>query len=279
MPSVEPELDFALTRVVAALDVVCQPLEAVATAVDIATRCKVELVGLFIEDDSLFRLATTPAARHLTLTSTGEAPPAADVLEIEMRLRSDRAAAALRAAADAAGVSWSFRVVRGMPGAMLRQATRSGDLTVVAGETSVAGLPLRAHSPLLRAAGAATGSALFVRRAVSRSRPLVIASADRGTIRRAIAAVRRLQSHDHDPIDIIVAGRHGEAARRALDDLAGILRVREVADQASKGVIDLANAIESDMLVLAPGGETPGDQGFFEELLTRADRQVLLVRP
>ena len=274
----EADADFAIARVVAVLDAVCQATDAVTAAIDIAARCNVDLAGLFIEDDSLFRMASMPGARHLTLTPTARASFGIDTLETEMRSRADLAAAALGAAAETKRVPWSFRSIRGMPGAVLRQAARSGDLLVLPGATPVGGLPLRPHSPLLRAAGVAASSALIVRRPASFSRPLVVASADPDRVRRALAAARRLRAGGHDAIDVVVPGLALDVAARALAGLKDFIRVRELRDFTSRNVTDLAKSLESDFIVLASEGQLGEEGDLSDEFLSKADHQVLLVR-
>lgn len=278
MPPVEADPDFAIARVVAVLDAVCQATDVVAAAIDIAARCKVELAGLFIEDDSLFRLASMPGARHLTLTPTAKASFGIDTLETEMRSRADLAAAALGAAATTKGVPWSFRSIRGMPDALLRQAARSSDLLVFPGTAPIGGLPLRPHSPLLRAAGGAASSALIVRRPASFSRPLVVASADPDRVRRALAAARRLRAEDHDAIDVVVPGLAQDVVARALAGLKDVVRIRELRDFTSRTVTDLAKSLESDLIVLASESLLGREGDLSDDLLSKADHQVLLVR-
>lgn len=278
MPPAEADTDFAIARVVAVLDAVGQAADAVTAAIDIAARCNVELAGLFIEDDSLFRMASMPGARHLTLTPTARASFGIDTLETEMRSRANLAVAALGAAASIKGVSWSFRSIRGMPGALLRQATRSGDLLVFPGAAPIGGWPLRPHSPLLRAAGVAASSALIVRRPASFSRPLVVASADPVRVRRALAAARRLRAGDHDTIDVVVPGVAGEVAARALAGLRDSFRVRELQDVTSRSVTDLAKSLGSDLIVLTSESLLGEEGDLSDELLAKAEQQVLLVR-
>ncbi len=279
MPPAEADADFAISRVVAVLDAVCQATDAMTAAIDIAARCNVELAGLFIEDDSLFRMASLPGARHLTLTPTARAGFGIDALEIEMRSRASLAVAALGAAAATKGVSWSFRSIRGMPGALLRQATTSGDLLVFPGAASIGSWPLRPHSPLLRAAGVAASSALIVRRLASFSRPLVVASADPDRVRRALAAARRLRAGDHDVIDVVVPGMTRDAAARALAGLKDLVRIRELRDAASRSVTDLAKSLGSDLVVLTSEGPIGEEGDLSDELLSKVDHQLLFVRP
>ncbi len=274
----EADTDFAIARVVAVLDAVCQATDAMTAAIDIAARCNVELAGLFIEDDSLFRMASMPGARHLTLTPTARASFGIDTLETEMRSRANLAVAALGAAAATKGVHWSFRSIRGMPGALLRQAARSGDLLVFPGAAPIGGWPLRLHSPLLRAAGVTASSALIVRRPASFSRPLVVASADPDRVRRALAAARRLRAGDHDAIDVAVPGLARDVAARTLAGLKDFIRVRELRDATSRSVIDLAKSLGSDLIVLTSESLLGEEGDLSDELLSKADHQVLLVR-
>jgi len=268
--------DFAISRVVAAVDSVGQIGEVAAAAVDIAARCKVELMALFIEDDSLFRLAAMPAARFLSLTPISGRHPDAGDLDAQMRARAPQAASVFRGAATSRAIDWSFQVVRGMPEATLRAAIRPGDLVVLPSSVTIDGLPLRPFSALLQAAQVATSAALMIRGASTLSRPLVVAEADAGLIRHALSAWRRLHAPSAIPVDLVVRGPAGDVVARALAGLHEDVRLREADDPTPGGVIRLARSLASDLIVIADGISAGPD--YVEQLVAKADSQVLLLR-
>lgn len=278
MPHAERNGDFAVGRVVAAFDAVGEIAQVAAAAVDIAARCKVELLALFIEDDSLFRLASTPAARHLSLTPNAGRRPGPEDLEAGMRLRAGQVASILAGAAKARAVGCSFRTVRGMPEATLRETIRPGDLLVLPSSVAVGGLPLRPFSPLVQAARVATPAALMVRGASSLARPLVVAEADAAVIRHAISAWRRLHAASAAPVDLLVRGLARDVAARALSEMHADVRLRQADDFTPAGVIRLAHSLASDLLVIAGGADAASGAAYVEELVAKAEGQVLLLR-
>lgn len=268
--------DFAIARVVAAVDAVGQVAEVAAAAADIAARCKVEMLALFIEDDSLLRLASMPAARLLSLTPvSGRHPDPAD-LAGQMRARAVQAAAVFAGAAKARGIDWSFRVVKGMPEAKLREAIRPGDFVVLPSSVTIDGLPLRPFSALVQAAQVATSAALMVRGASTPSRPLVVAEADAGLIRLAISAWHRLHAPSAMPVDLVIRGPVGDVVAHALSDIHAEVRLRVAEDPTPGGVIRLARSLASDLLVIAGGASTGAD--YVGQLVAEADSQILLLR-
>ena len=100
-------------RILVALDASTHSLAALEEAAALASRLKAEVMGLFVEDINLLRLATSPMARQIGLPSAiGEEIDSA-MIESGLRAQASQARAALAAAAGRAGVNWSFRTVRG----------------------------------------------------------------------------------------------------------------------------------------------------------------------
>ncbi|MCS6911696.1 MAG: universal stress protein [Myxococcota bacterium] len=129
-----PAEEFALRRIAVGLDASERSLEALATAVDLAARCNAELVGLFIEDINLVRLADLEVARQIVLP-TGVAASRPEMLAAELRMLARECRRALEAAAEQAHLRWSFSVSRGRVGAEIVAASATADLLVL-GRTS-----------------------------------------------------------------------------------------------------------------------------------------------
>lgn len=90
-----------------------------------------EIEGLFIEDAELFQLAALPFAQQISRT-TGHAGPI-EIAEIERHLRrqAELSRELLAAAANRAGVSWRFRVTRGVLWRVLSTTIEQYDLAVL----------------------------------------------------------------------------------------------------------------------------------------------------
>lgn len=109
----ESVAEIAAKRVLVALDATAHGLAALDAATALAARLHAELLGLFVEDIDLLRLAALPFAREVGFLSGSEQPLAAADLERRLRARAADLRRALGAAAERLRVPWSFRVARG----------------------------------------------------------------------------------------------------------------------------------------------------------------------
>lgn len=74
---------------------------------EVAGRLEAELLGLFVEEIELLRLADSPYARELLYPSAAEAPISRETMESKLKVQSERARKALEAAGNQAQVRWS----------------------------------------------------------------------------------------------------------------------------------------------------------------------------
>jgi len=104
---------FVVRRILVALDTSPHSLAALEAAVNLAAKMNAELLGLFVEDTALLRLAEVPCAREILYFSAAESPLSRASMESRLRGQAEQARKALAAAARRAHVEWSFRTVRG----------------------------------------------------------------------------------------------------------------------------------------------------------------------
>ncbi|MDJ0980686.1 MAG: universal stress protein [Kiloniellales bacterium] len=109
MTAREPEL--VLRRILVALDVSEQSRAALEAAARLAGGLNAELVGLFVEDSDLLRMAELPVTRLVGARSSGTLDPA--MLRRAFKVQADQARAALEHTAERWQVKWSFRVTQG----------------------------------------------------------------------------------------------------------------------------------------------------------------------
>jgi len=115
-------------RILVALDASPNSLAALEAAIVLAADLQAELVGLFVEDADLLRLAGLPFARQQGFYSPAPRPLDRPQVERELRARARRAEQALAIMAERAQVRWSFRVARGTIAAELLAAAAEADL-------------------------------------------------------------------------------------------------------------------------------------------------------
>jgi hypothetical protein len=122
---------FAVRRILLALDTTAGNLPSFESAVELASQLEAELAALFIEDPNLLRLAGLSFVREIRFPTATEEEPEPARIERELRVLAEQARQALAAAAERARLRWSFRVVRGAIATELRAAVTEGDLLLL----------------------------------------------------------------------------------------------------------------------------------------------------
>jgi nucleotide-binding universal stress UspA family protein len=107
------ELGFSIRRILVPVDASPGSLATLVRAVDLAGKLEAELLGLFVEDIELLRLADSPYARELVYFSAAEIPLSRENMETKLKAQSVQARKALEIAGAHAQVRWTFRTVRG----------------------------------------------------------------------------------------------------------------------------------------------------------------------
>ena len=120
--------EFTVRRVLVALDASANSLAALEMAIDLAAVAKAELVGLFVEDARLLRLAGSPQAREVLYPSAKQQPLSFATMEQQLRAQGEQAHRAMASLANPANVRWSFRVVRGEVNAEVLAAASETDV-------------------------------------------------------------------------------------------------------------------------------------------------------
>ena len=109
----EPGRAAEIRRILVALDASPHSLPLLQVAAELASRMEAELLGLFVEDIELLRLADSPYACEILYPSATQTPLSRATMELKLRTLSEIARKALAAAASRAQVQWSFRTVCG----------------------------------------------------------------------------------------------------------------------------------------------------------------------
>ena len=120
-----------IRRILVAIDASPQSLAALEAAAELAADLDAELVGIYVEDINLIRLAALPV-----VLETGEASARTQRLESsrmdrQLRSQASRAAQAMAQAASRAQIRWTFTVARGSIEAELLQAASEADLFIL----------------------------------------------------------------------------------------------------------------------------------------------------
>ena len=187
--------ETAVGRILLALDSSAEAETAIEAAAALAAELRAELLGLFIENAELFRLAELPFAAEIAL-----GPPAVRRLDREMleRAVSAQAEKARRALAEAANrqrLSWSFQIARGQSVRMALAAASDFDWLMI----RFAGRGPRPSSGLRRDSG----------REIGRDVMVVL---DAATVsERALATAVRLSIANGGGVAVLLVGADAQA--------------------------------------------------------------------
>ncbi|HVO17459.1 MAG TPA: hypothetical protein VMV26_19720 [Alphaproteobacteria bacterium] len=269
----ERDEDFAIRRILVALDPGGDCTACFAEISRLAARLQAEVAGLFVEDINILHSAALPFVRRFAGASGAWEEFGVSDVERELRSLAARAREALAAAAEHHRVRWTFQVVRGRVGVELTSASREADLIVVArrGPAAESTVRLVAGAPrsvlLLGALGATT---------------LGVAAVYDGSpgAGRALAAAARLA--EPGPLLVLVVGADraalSKAAERRLEALGVKATLRTLGGSAIERV--LATAAEAGGGILVMSADSPLlEAPDAERALERARLPVLLVRP
>jgi nucleotide-binding universal stress UspA family protein len=124
----ERELEPTIRRILVALDASPHSQAALEAASELADVLKAELVGIFVEDVNLLRLAGLPFAREVGYPSGIDRPLDSPSMERELRIQAAQVRQTLAGVAERRQIRWSFRVVRGHVASELLTAAQEADL-------------------------------------------------------------------------------------------------------------------------------------------------------
>jgi nucleotide-binding universal stress UspA family protein len=127
----EREQDLEIHRILVALDASPHSLSALEAATEMAVRLRAELLGLFVEDANVRRLADLPFAQEVGLLSA--TPRRLDVGDLSRQLRAQarQMRRYFQAMTERAGVPRSFREARGRVTSEVLKAASDADVVIL----------------------------------------------------------------------------------------------------------------------------------------------------
>lgn len=126
----KPRAD-SIARIVVALDASPHSRAALAAAVELSAALGAALVGIYVEDISLLRMAQLRVSVEVGSASGRIRRVDEQRVSYALRSQAGRARRALRRAAEHWGVRWSFEVLRGTIARQLLEAADDADLVIL----------------------------------------------------------------------------------------------------------------------------------------------------
>jgi nucleotide-binding universal stress UspA family protein len=123
--------ELILNRILFASDTMQRGEEALHAAAELASQLQAELVGLFIEDTNLLRLAGLPFAQEICTSSAAQRPLDLASMERAMREQASQMREAVASIAKRRNVPWSFGIRRGSVIHVTLAASEDADLLIL----------------------------------------------------------------------------------------------------------------------------------------------------
>ncbi|HSD11004.1 MAG TPA: universal stress protein [Candidatus Binatia bacterium] len=269
------------SRVLVALDASPHSLTALEAAVELAALFGAELLGIFVEDADLLRLADLSFASEVASFSASIQRLDAERMRLQLRAVAERSRRALAVSAERAHVRWSFRVARGSVAASVMEGVGGRDL-ISFGRLGWSRLGKPLGSTARAILSEARASTLVLQRGRRIGAPLCALYDGSKAARHGLDAIARL-ARGSTPTVLIVASDDGVAERlereaqeflQAQGITARLLRVRESNREAIRAAIRAQGA---GLIVVPIDGALASSEDVID-LLMELDAPILLVR-
>lgn len=281
---VEDSAKHRIRRIVVTLDATEQGRSTVETAAVLAARLEAEMVGLFIEDINLLRLAALPFAHEMGYGSTLRRALDTSHMERTLRAQAETLKKQLAACAGHARIPWSFQVRRGELLEEVLQTASQADLVVIGGtgEAIVSSTPERLSQRVLLQCSCAVLKRQGRRYRLER--PVVLFYDGSAECRRALALAAQLAEGQEQQLHILLPPGDGAArqrlekqARELLQETASQARFQDLPDLQATTLARAVEAVQGDILIT--GAALPlADRQQLEALLDEIQCDLMLVR-
>ncbi len=244
-----------IRRIVVAFDgATDENLAAVETGAAFAARLRADLLGLFIEDSDLAKLAEYPGVATFGALSAGRPPLGAAHLKAALRAQLARTRHAVERAAERRHIRSSFEIRRGRVIAEIVGAASPADLVIIGwrggAPTSVAAPGTPAVALLAALFEATVRCVLIPRREEASAGPVVVGYDASAAAREGLAAAAEIAGSGEPGVTIEIAlltGRldQAEAWRREASIIAAPSGIRGVV------FVQLPNAELMELMAMA----------------------------
>lgn len=270
-----------------ALDASRHSLAALEVAANLAEALSAELVGVFVEDINLVRVAQLPFVREVRYPVARVRDIDEPRMEQQLQALAAQAQRELSEVAEKRQVHWSFRVVRGPVAAeLLAQALKTQADMLALGRFGRSLVPERRLGSTARiAVTQARGPVLLMRAGVDLDQPVLLIYDGTEAAQRALA-VAAVLAQTHGRLRVIIWSDDDEQAQQFRSDIDAQLHETEADLEISyrrfhppQGEHLIETVQQSDFGLLVLGGtDTELPQSLVESLLEELDVPMLVVR-
>lgn len=272
----------AIRRILVALDDSTHSLAALEAAARLAERFKAELVGIFVEDINLLRLAQLPFAQEVRYLAARLQKIDAGTMAQQLRAQAAAARQKLAETADSLHLSWSFRVLQGPVTAELLGAALEADLFVL-GRTGRRRQTTRLGSTARTAITSAPHCVLLVSLDLDLEQPILLLYDGSAAAERALAIATALTPPD-GRLRVLIWAEDDLAAQvyktqivTQLQENRLNLSFRRLHQEEQAILVDIVRRSGSGLFILT-GQETCLPPETLHTLLEMCDSPMLIVR-
>jgi nucleotide-binding universal stress UspA family protein len=212
----ESEEEQTIRRILVALDASPHSLAALKLAAELAARLDAELIGIYVEDINLLRLAELQISREVGSHSARVSEIDSQHIQRQFRAQARRARQALALLAESADVRWSFRTTRGLIPIELLSATDEADLVILgkAGWSKRKQLGSTAQTLVVQS----SRHTLIIQSGIRMRRPLMVIYDGSEAGKKALETALTLREADN-PFIILISAESAEELNRLQADI------------------------------------------------------------
>lgn len=273
--------NFLIRRILVALDGSPHSQAALEAAASLATRVEAELMGVFVEDVNLLRLAQLPFAQEVQQFTATVRRLELHHLRRQLRLQAKLAQAALERLAAEFELTYSFRVARGPVSAEVLAAALQADLLAL-GRVSQSQQG-RLGSTAKTAVAQTACPVLLMRPGFFLNRPILVIYDGSAGAERALEVAAYLAG-ENGRLQLLLwadspeqAAQYEQAIRQNLQELGLDLKFRHLTQADSANLAYVITLSGMGLMVLSDT-ESWLPPATIQALLEELDYPILLVR-
>lgn len=278
------DVNDRIQRILVPLDTSSTSTVLIAQATRLASQLQAELLGIFIEDINLLRLATLPFAREFAYDSVAGRKLDTQMMERSLRAQSERIRKALEQAAASTKIRPSFQVIRGNVVTELLAVVTDKDLLILGKslqEKEFAG----SIGSRTRAVIAQANCNIFIApQEIIADHPFTVFFDGSAASQHALAMAMRFINSDKDHLLVILPAGADTAVQNLQTQAQEILAGRGIpaqfltlADNTARHLASVLNRQNSQLLIIDARCSLWNDEER-AEILARINCPVMLVR-